>query len=151
MRMEIADGAVVVSRTDVSHAYSPSENTVYISDSDEQKVTLSPWIGGAFFQKLQREVPDWNVTYAQDRGTGRDIAVVTCSSPAESKFARRWRFVFDPGTKLLVRFEQWNSREGAGVPAFSAEEITYDLDLDDALFDYEIPEGVRVIDKRKGA
>ena len=144
LRFARSDSLVIVVQGNTSFLFYPPENTVYITDG--QKMMLSPWCGGGLFQTLKEKAKNWDVVHGEDKETGRKSAFVTCSF---EKTSRSWWFQFDVETKLLVRFKQWNGSKREGVPAFETKEIVYNKTLGDDLFKYEIPDGVRVVDKRK--
>ncbi|UCE47552.1 MAG: tetratricopeptide repeat protein [Phycisphaerales bacterium] len=108
---------------------------------------LNPWITGKVLAAAKHVAEDWEEVYGYDERTGRDSVFVTCTYEPESTF---W-FVCDLETKLIVEAKYWNWRrtDTEAPPAFHATSFTYNEDLDDALFDFQIPEGVEIIDKAK--
>lgn len=108
---------------------------------------LNPWVTGKILAATKHIAKDWEEAYGRDEHTGRDSVFVTCGYGSESTF---W-FVCDLETKLIVEAKYWNwsSPDPEGPPACHATSFTYNEDLDDAVFELQIPEGARIVDKAK--
>ena len=124
------------------YQYNPATATVEITEG--YGPAMSPWIGAGFFESLKKIVLDWNETYGKDPATNRDRVFVTCSHPA-GPGPRSWWFEFDVESKLLVSMKQWENMAREGTPGFYVKSITYLDDLPDELFQFEIPEGAKIV------
>jgi tetratricopeptide (TPR) repeat protein len=159
MRIECMDERVII-RGKKAWVYWADKNIVNIYDDVTTSygmmrdlrwwydlARLNPWITGKVLGAAKRIAEDWEEVYGLDERTGRDCVFVTCTYEPESRF----RFVCDLETKLIVEAKYWNWRrtDAEGLPAFHATNFTYNEDLDDALFDFQIPAGVQIIDKAK--
>jgi outer membrane lipoprotein-sorting protein len=149
MRYESKQEVVVVNG-DVCHAYAIASNKVYILDGPSHQklrfwwkaMELKLWLARAMLQRLKENADDWEETYGQDKQTGRECVFVTCSYKAlQSSF---W-FQFDLETNLAVRYKQWFNVDRKGPPTFDADQIVYNEEVPDALFDFQIPEGAKVV------
>jgi hypothetical protein len=139
----LADKNVVMIYDDVTTSYGMMRDLQWWYDV----ASLNPWITGKVLAAAKHVAEDWEEVYARDERTGRDRVFVTCAYEPESRF---W-FVCDLETKLIVEAKYWNwsSPDPKGSPACHATSFTYNEDLDDALFDFQIPAGARIIDKAK--
>jgi tetratricopeptide (TPR) repeat protein len=107
---------------------------------------LHPWIRGKGLQALKWFADDWKETYGQDERTGRDCVFVTCSY--ESLSISLW-FVFDLESKLIVEAKYWRNTNLQGPPKFHATSFAYNEEISDEVFDFQIPEGAKVIYRAK--
>lgn len=141
--VHLADKNAVMIYDDVTTSYGMMQDLQWWYDL----AALNPWLTGKILAAAKHVTEDWEEVYGPDERTGRDCVFVTCTYKPESKF---W-FVCDLETKLIVEAKYWNwsSPDPEGSPACHATSFTYNEDLDDALFDFQIPEDVRIIDKAK--
>jgi hypothetical protein len=139
----LADKNVVMIYDDVTTSYGMMRDLQWWYDV----ASLNPWITGKVLAAAKHVAEDWEEVYGQDERTGRDCVFVTCAYKPESTF---W-FVCDLETKLIVEAKYWNwsSPDPEGPPTCHATSFFYNEDLDDSLFEFQMPEGVRVIDKAK--
>jgi len=159
MRFKCADQLIVV-RGRKAWVYLADQNLVMIYDDVTTSygmmrdlqwwydfAHLNPWVTGKVLAAARHVAEDWEEVYGVDERTGRDSVFVTCAYGSESRF---W-FVCDLETKLIVEAKYWNwsSPGPEDPPACHATSFTYNEDLDDTLFDFQIPEGVKIIDKAK--
>jgi hypothetical protein len=159
MRSECEDQLVVV-RGKKAWVHLPDKNVVMIYDDVTTSygmmrdlqwwydvAALNPWITGKILGAAKHVAEDWEEVYGPDERTGRDCVFVKCAYGEQSSF---W-FVCDLETKLIVEAKYWNwsSPDPEGPPACHATSFVYNEDLDDSLFEFQMPEGVRVIDKAK--
>jgi hypothetical protein len=141
--VHLADKNVVMIYDDVTTSYGMMRDLRWWYDFAH----LNPWVTGKVLAAAKHVAENWEEVYGVDERTGRDSVFVTCTYKPESSF---W-FVCDLETKLIVEAKYWNwsSPDPEGPPACHATSFSYNEDLDDALFDFQIPEGVRIIDKAK--
>ena len=130
----------VVTTAGTTYTHLFEENTVYIAE--HKNIVINPWLGSKFFQEIKRIVENWNVSYGKDEETGRDSIFATCILPIKVK---SWWFQFDSETKLPVRFKQWSNANFEGKPQFYAASIEYNAELPAGIFEFEIPEGAKVV------
>ncbi|MBN2131225.1 MAG: tetratricopeptide repeat protein [Sedimentisphaerales bacterium] len=141
--VHLPDKNVVMIYDDVTTSYGMMRDLQWWYDV----ASLNPWITGKVLGAAKHVADDWEEVYGQDERTGRDSVFVTCAYGEQSRF---W-FVCDLETKLIVeaRYWNWSSPDPEGPPACHATSFAYNEDLDDSLFEFQMPEGVRVIDKAK--
>jgi len=142
LRIESETGAIQVVSGDQRYQYDPATATVQITEG--YGTAISPWPGSDFFESLQKMVLDWNETYGKDPATNRERVFVTCSHPAAPD-PRSWWFEFDVESNLPVSIKQWDNMKREGVPSFNVESLTFFESLPDELFDFEVPEGAKVV------
>ena len=107
---------------------------------------LNPWITGKMLAALKLFSDDWREIYAKDEQTGRDRVFVNCSyEPLSSSF---W-FVCDPETKLIVEGKYWRNTTCQGPPVCHAMSFAYNEEMSDEIFDFQIPQGAKVINKNE--
>jgi tetratricopeptide (TPR) repeat protein len=139
-------------------AYWPDENVVKIYDDVTTSygmmrdlrfwyklAQLNPWITGKLLEVLKWFADDWQEVYGQDERTGRDCVFVTCSYGPESHF---W-FVCDLESKLIVEGKYWNwsCNYPEDVPVCHATSFAYNEEIDDGVFEFQMPDGAKVIKK----
>jgi outer membrane lipoprotein-sorting protein len=159
MRSECEESIYVV-RGKRAWAYWPDENLVKVYDDVTTSygmmrdlqfwydlAQLNPWITGKVLASIKWVADDWKEVYDKDERTGRDCVFVTCSYKPKSKF---W-LVCDLETKLIVEAKYWNwsCADLEGPPACHATSFAYNEKISDEIFEFQIPEGVKVIDKAK--
>jgi len=138
--------AVVSTQKNLTFAYYPIANTVYISRGINR--FCYPWLGSAFFREMKRSAEDWQQFYGEDKETGRDCVFVTFTHPS-SPGPSYWWVEFDLETKLPVRLKLWYKKNYEGEPAYNCTKIVYDQELSEGIFEYAIPEGAEVVDRIK--
>ncbi len=153
MRYE-SEKEVVVVRGNVCYSYMPESKRVTIVDGKAihnlkfwyKVLELSPWITCKTLPVLKLFADDWQETYEKDGQTGRDRVVVTCSyKPLRASF---W-FEFDLESKLLVQGKHWRNIHRQGPPTFYATTFVYNEDIPDEVFEFEIPEGAKVVHEKQ--
>ncbi len=144
IRMETGDGAIGAVYNNTTYRYDPNNNTVQVQGG--QGVCLSPWPSGEFLHKAKEFMEDWQVLYGKDAATGRDYAFITCVNPSQGQ---SWWLEIDLETDLLVRAKGWNNTRREGAPSMDFQRIVFFEELPDEMFEYEMPEGAKVVDSRE--
>ena len=140
LRFEMPNQIVVVDTSEKTYFYNPKQNSVLIKNF--KNFRLSPWLGSEFFHIVKKLAENWNVSYGKDEETDRDSIFATCIYTSESK---SWWFQFDSETRLPVRFKQWTNINFQGEPEFYASDIEYNPELPVGIFEFEIPDGAKVV------
>lgn len=141
LRFEIPGRQVtVVALSGKTYTYKPKENVVSITEY--KNFSINPWLGSKFFNSIKKFVENWKISYGKDEETGKESIFATFLHPTESQ---SWWFQFDSDTKLPVRFKQWLNTNFEGKPQFYATSIEYNPELPDGIFEFEIPDGAKVI------
>ncbi len=141
-RLEQEDGQVKWGKGNNVYHYNSIENTLHIRRGQPYRA-LTPWLDKNFFRELKQFSEDWQILYGKDADTGRDRVFLTCRSTVEVKSL--W-LEFDRETNLLVRVKCWSNYDREGKPDLVAQKIVYYEDLPDGVFEFKVPEGVRVND-----
>ena len=158
MRYE-CDKQTIVVRGIRAWAYWRNENTVKIYENVKTsdgmmrdlrfwyKISqLSPWITGKMLATLKLFADDWQETYGKSERTGQDCVFVTCSyKPLSMSF---W-FVCDLETKFIIEGKCWRNADREGPPECHAINFAYNEKINDKTFDFQIPEGAKVIIKEE--
>jgi tetratricopeptide (TPR) repeat protein len=103
---------------------------------------LSPWLSGKMIQTLRPLADDWQEEYGSHRKTGRDCVFVKCSY--EQLSASFW-FVFDIESKLIIEARHWSNPSYKNPVNSYADSFVYNEEIPDETFQFEIPEGAKVI------
>ncbi len=144
LRMEAKGGQVIVvnEQQNVTYKYDPGRNVVSV----ESGITFysNPWINGEYFRKMKEGCTEWHEEYRKDELTGRDCIFVKAS---DRDPGNNWSYIFqfDLETKLPIRGKVWNNSDFKGKPYVTAKEVVYNPVLPEGIFDFTIPEGVKVI------
>lgn len=144
LRMEAKGGQVIVvnEQKNVTYKYDPSKNVVSV----ESGITFysSSWVNGEFFRTMKEGCTEWHEEYRKDELTGRDCVFVKAS---DRDPGNNWSYVFqfDLETKLPIRGKVWNNSDFKGKPYVTANKVVYNPVLPEGIFDFTIPEGVKVI------
>ena len=141
LHIEAPGQTTVVSPSGTTFTYHPKQNTVSVTENTEIKPKIDPWIGSKFFQEVRKFTENWKISYGKDEETGKNSIFATCIYASKSK---SWWFQFDSETKLPVRFKQWTNVSFDGEPEFYAENIEYNPELPEGIFEFKIPEGAKV-------
>jgi outer membrane lipoprotein-sorting protein len=158
MRFE-SEKQIIVVRGTKAWTYLHDENTVKIyedvtSSSGMMRdlriwykiAELNPWITGKMLAALKLFADDWQETYEKDEQTGQERVFVNCSfKPLSSSF---W-FVCETESKLIVEGKYWRNTERQGPPVCHAKSFTYNEELSDKVFDFQVPEGAKVINRNE--
>jgi outer membrane lipoprotein-sorting protein len=136
------------------YRYWPVENVVKVLDGSKigdlqywyEGAKLSPWLTGTLIQTLRLFVDDWKQTVETDPNTGKEQILVTCSHPSSN---RSLFLVVDPQTKLIQKARLWRNLERQGEPELDAQEIVYNPEIPDGFFEFAVPPGARIIDRKE--
>ena len=149
-RTEVDGFLILTTNGQKTWRYDPNTNTVRIEN--RPYVASELWISRWLEQlKDARDtgkwtISDWKVTYGKDPATGRERAYLTFSMPQGPPSPRSMWFEFDSESKLPISFKQWENPNWEGPPTLIVEKITCYETLPDDLFEFEIPEGAKVVE-----
>ena len=104
------------------------------------------WVDGKFFRIMKDVCMDWQEKYRRDEPNDRDCVFVTARNPESNQ---SYEFQFDLETKLPVRGKVWQNSDFEGEPNIEADKIVYNPILPQGVFDFEIPNAAKVIDRAK--
>ena len=95
-------------------------------------------------KQLKSDDPDYkvNIEYKYDHEIDKTLIIALYESPIE-----KWRFSIDPETKLLVTANLLSETHRNGLVFREVNKIEYNIDLPEAIFEFEIPEGAKIIEQ----
>jgi len=142
-RMEDPDGDiwVAIERENITYEFDRAENKVHVIKGINA-VMLGIWPDGDFIRKLREKAKDWQERYGKDEETKRRCVFITAKS---SSLQESWWVQVDLQTKLPVRGKQWNNANFEGKPWIYAKEIIFNPEVPEAIFEFEIPDGAKVV------
>lgn len=146
-RMQSTGGMTVVAndQKNVTYKYNEDDKILHIYKGITD--TTGGWLDIDFYELLRDEMKDVNVTQVKDKHSGKDCVSVTFKVPEKYKGAGRSGVIlFDVESKLPVRMTIWDNENYDGEPLFEVTEIIYNPELSEEIFDFEIPEGAKVIE-----
>jgi len=129
--------------------YDPQTNTVRIEN--RPYIASECWFGGQFLEQLKafREsvvFTHWQETYVKDPRSGKQRVLLRIAWLTERFNGPRSIVIeIDVESKLLVGLKQWENSNWEGPATLVIEKIAYHKNLPDELFEFEIPEGAKVI------
>jgi hypothetical protein len=133
-------GVTIVSTPDVSYQYVEKMNFVGISKG--QLLNFDVRFDRILEDMVKEMTKGENIKIYTEKNhsTGENVIVVYAESGKNT-----WKFFIDPETKLpisilCVRFEQ----PGSFVKAF--DQIYFDMELPEGIFDFQIPQGAKLVD-----
>ena len=143
-RMERKGGKVTVvnEQQNVTYTFDPGRNVVYVDSGI--RLYSRPWVNGEFFRKMKEGCTEWHEDYRKDKLTGRDCVFVKASDRDPGN-TYSYIFQFDLETKLPMRVKVWSNSDFKGKPYVTTNKIVYNPVLPEGIFDFTIPEGVKVI------
>jgi len=132
------------------YRYVPGTNLVNILDGSKiedlqywyEGAMISPWLTGKLLETLKLVGRGWEQTTVIDPNTGKGQIQVTCSHPKSNVSAL---LLVDPESKLVLQAKLWRNLQREGMPTFDARTITYNPEIPDGLFEFQIPPGATVI------
>lgn len=144
LRMETKGGQVIVvnEQQNVTYKYDPGKNAVLVESGN--RFYCRPWVDGKFFRIMKDVCLDWQEKYRTDESKDRDCVFVTARNPQSNQ---SYEFQFDLVTKLPVSGKVWQNSDFKGKPNIEADEIVYNPILPEGVFDFEIPDTAKVIDR----
>ena len=150
VRMEVDGVAIITTNGQKTWRYDPQTNTVI---KNRPYGTPECWLGSQFLEQLKdfRDsgvINRWEITYGKDPATGKQRAFLKIAWLEERYNGPRSLWIeVDMESKLLVSAKQWENANWEGPARMVAEKITYHENLPDDLFDFEIPQGAKVIEE----
>ena len=151
-RMEIEGFLTLTTNGQKTWRYDPNTNTVSI----ENYPYMATELGISRMLEQLKELRDsgkylltnWKETYGKDPASGRDRVYLTFALPQGPPSPRSMWFEFDAESKLLIGYKQWENPDMEDPSLIVVEKITYYETLPDELFEFQIPEGAKVIEKQ---
>ena len=116
-------------------------------------VASEVWLGSKFLEQLKQfrdsgVLTQWQETTKRDPDTGEHRIILSIAwESGRWNGPRSVRLVFDPKTKLLLSFHQWENDTWQEPASIVMSKLTYHETLPDHLFKLEIPPGATVIEK----
>ncbi len=138
-----------ISRPDTSYQYNERGNQVQINSGKLYSIGIAPT--KIFEQLLQasREDPDSVViSYEHDRQSDKNLIVVI--TRGYKGYRQSFKGYIDPETKLPVRMKGLENNE-LGAIFKDIEQIEFNIDLPEDIFDFEIPQGAKIIDHNRNS
>jgi hypothetical protein len=132
--------------TYVYYSWLGTGGVVYISEGlNRRGGGLFP--GSDWFEQLKKQNENWQEEYRKDEVTGRDSVFVTLEWPVDNM--KYWLMQFDLESKLPVWAAVWYDERRQGTPRYEYSFIEYNPELPADFFEFDIPEGVQVVDCRQ--
>jgi hypothetical protein len=134
---------LAVSTPKLSYQYNESANRVLVSSGKLFNINVAP---SRMFEDLLRSSQmensniDIKIYHESDPQTGKSLIVVLYEGPGET-----WKGFVDPETKLPLRLYCLRKNNRLGSIFKDIDQIEYDLDLPEKIFEFEIPEGAQVV------
>jgi hypothetical protein len=135
-----------ISRPDTSYQYSELDNQVQINSGQLYQMNIAP---AKVFEQLllaSQEKPDSvTIFHERDRQSGKSLIVVITQSHNQS-----YKIYIDPETKLPVRLKGLENNQ-LGAVVKDIENIEFNIDLPEDIFEFDIPQGAKIIDHDSNA
>jgi hypothetical protein len=148
-RMTTDDGSdiVAIEHENKTYRFEAHRNVVIV----EQGITchLNPWLDGDFLQQIKQIAEYWEETYIHDEGTVRNYVRIKGKVGKFNVDGQSFWIDIDVENKLPFRGWVWNNMDFSGAPDLNVEEIVYDPELPEGIFEFAVPAGAKVIDKRE--
>lgn len=149
MRVE-SPREIVVVQGDKVYYRRPGSNRVKIFEGHTVRnlkfwykiMKLSPWLTGKILQTLKPLADDWQENFGKNEKTGQDCVFVKCSF---KQLSSSFWFVFDIKSKLIVEGKHWSNPNYEEPVNLHADSFVYNEDIPDETFNFEIPDGAKVI------
>jgi hypothetical protein len=130
-----------ISRPDTSYQYSENANQVQINSGKLYSIDVAPAKVFELIIQSSREDPDSMVIFHErDRQSNKNFIVVITRGDKDS-----YKIYIDPETKLPVRM-QGLKNDRLGTVIKDIEQIEFNIELPEDIFNFEIPEGASIID-----
>ncbi len=144
-----SDAEVYVIKAEQLHLYEPAYGEVIVRRERDPEwydklMEVKLWASGSVLKQLKKIADSWHEVYEKALDTDRDSVFVTCTA-----MDRSFWFQFDVETKLVVRGKLWRNLGMQGKPEFVAESILYNIDMPKETFDFEVPDGVKVVSEEE--
>ena len=149
-RTEVDGFLILTTNGHKTWRYDPNTKTVRVEN--RPYIASECWCGSQFLEQLKEArdkwiITKWEITYGEDPATGKERAFLSFSTPEGPPSPRSLRIEFDIESKLPVSLKQWENPNWEGPADLVVDRITYFEKLPDDLFEFEIPEGAKVIER----
>ena len=135
---------LAISTPKLSYQYNERANRVLVSSGKLFNINVAP---ARLFEDLlkssQMENSNINIKIYHEPApeTGKSLIVVISESPNET-----WKGFVDPETKLPLRLYCLKKNNRLGSIFKDIDRIEYNVDLPEKIFEFEIPDGARIVD-----
>ena len=130
-----------ISRPDTSYQYHERANQVHINSGKLYYMDMAPArILEQLLQSSQEEPDSIVIFHEHDPKSKKNLIVIITRGDGQS-----YKFYIDPDTKLPVRMQGLEDNT-LGAVIRDIEKIDFNVDLPEGIFDFEIPQGARIID-----
>jgi len=132
-----------ISRPDTSYQYNEPSNVVQTNSGKLYSIGVAP---AKIFEQLLRasqEEPNSVVISYERQPNGKNLIVVV--TRGYKGYDESYKAYIDPETKLPVRMKGFENNQ-LGAVFKDIDQIKYNVDLPEGIFDFKIPQGARIID-----
>ncbi|MFH1614187.1 MAG: hypothetical protein ABIG61_03755 [Planctomycetota bacterium] len=130
-----------------TYYYDPSAKRVRIFE--RLNVTIGDFLDSNYFLYLQQEMQNVELEYGKDKITGKEVVILKYRVPIPSKYdksvAKSEVITFDLETKLPIRWTSWDNPDFKGEPFSDWTLISFNPELPENTFKFEIPNDATVI------
>lgn len=138
---------LAISTPKLSYQYNERANRVLVSSGKLFNINVAPArLFEDLLQSSQMENSNIDIKIYHEPGpeTGKSLIVVISESPNEI-----WKGFVDPETKLPVRLYCLKKNNRLGSIFKDIDQIEYNVDLPEKIFEFEIPDGAKIVDMDK--
>ncbi|MHC4461614.1 MAG: LolA family protein [Planctomycetota bacterium] len=138
---------LAISTPKLSYQYNERANRVLVNSGKLFNINVAPArLFEDLLQSSQMENSniDIKIYHEPDPETGKSLIVVISESPNET-----WKGFVDPETKLPVRLYCLKKNNRLGSIFKDIDRIEYNVDLPEKIFEFEIPDGAKIVDMDK--
>lgn len=138
---------LAISTPKLSYQYNERANRVLVNSGKLFNINVAP---ARLFEELLQSSQmensniDIKIYHEPDPETGKSLIVVISESPNET-----WKGFVDPETKLPVRLYCLKNNNQLGSIFKDIDRIEYNVDLPEKIFEFEIPDGAKIVDMDK--
>jgi len=138
---------LAISTPKLSYQYNERANRVLVNSGKLFNINVAPArLFEELLQSSQMENSNIDIKIYHEPGpeTGKSLIVVISESPNET-----WKGFVDPETKLPVRLYCLKKNNRLGSIFKDIDRIEYNVDLPEKIFEFEIPDGAKIVDMDK--
>jgi hypothetical protein len=133
-----------ISRPDSSYQYNEPGNVVQINSGRLYSIDVAPAkIFEQLLQASQKDPDSVVISHEYDQQSNKNLIVVI--TRGYKGYRQSFKGYIDPETKLPIRMKGLENKE-LGAIFKDIEQIEYNVDLSEDIFDFKIPQGAKIID-----